>query len=233
MPLQSDQTMRLSPCLLLLLPNQPALSAANWENNSASLITSRVEKVWQKYAHFTPRCEEYPQLHGNICPAAQKFLPNISVHASFLKVKLLFGQPHGVGAITMMDNTCALYNFHQGRPVGIATFYRGGKLIRMQEGETQWTKRSLGPVVWFEQQTGKARLLLVRVEGIEEEVAVVRNGTNPLYSRVTLDTGVRRRLSNESEPQSLPNVRFIEEEKGAEKIPTGKNMVSAYSAVFR
>lgn len=232
-----NQTMRLLPSLLQLIflpTHQPALteklssfSAANLESQGRSLITRRVEEIWEKYASFSPRCSRFPQ--RDVCLPTEKFLPSIDARATFLKVKLLFGQPHGVGAITMMDNTCAFYTFYQGRPVGIATFYRGGKMIRMQEGEIQWTRRSLGPVVWFEQQRGKVRLLVARVEGIEEEVAVVRNGAAPQYSRATLDTRVTQGLPNESE--SLPNVQFVEE-KGAEKIHVGNSLVSSFFVVL-
>ena len=227
---QSDQTMRLLLSLLFLLvlgSNQPALSD---EKQDAKLISTRVERIWQNYAQFNPRCDQFRQ--RDVCVGAEKFLKGISVHASSLRVKLLFGQPHGLGVMAMMDKTCALYTFHQGRPVGISTFYRGGKLIRMQEGEVQWTRRRLGPVVWLEQHTGKTRLLLARVEGIEEEeVAVARKETRaaPLYSRATL-TEATQDVLNKSELQSLPSVRFVVE-KGAEEIPVGKSLVSNFPAL--
>ena len=102
----------------------------------------------------------------------------------------------------------------------------------MQEGEVQWTRRRLGPVVWLEQHTGKTRLLLARVEGIEEEeVAVARKETRaiPLYSRATL-TEATQDVLNKSELQSLPSVRFVVE-KGAEEIPVGKSLVSNFPAL--
>ena len=226
----------LPSLLLLLLPtHQPALAeklknlpAANLEIQGASLITSRVGEIWQRYASFNPRCDRLPP--RDVCLGPEKFLPSINAFASFLKVNLLFGQPHGVGVITLMDNTCALFTFHQGRPLGIAAFYIGGQLVRVEEEGIQWTRRSLGPVVWFEQRTGKIRLLLARVEGVEEEVAVVRNGATPLYSRATIDAEVTQGLSKGHE--YLPNVRFVEEE-GAEEIAAGQSLVSSFPAVVR
>ena len=157
---------------------------------------------------------------------AEKFLPSINAFGSSLKVNLLFGQPHGVGTVTMMDNTCAVYTFHQGRSLGVAAFYnQGGKLLRIKEDEVQWRRRSLGPVIWFEQHIGKVRLLLARVEGIEgEEVAVVRNGASPLFSRATLD-GIPQGLPKGR--KHLPKVRFMEE-KGSEEIYAGKSLVSSF-----
>ena len=143
--------------LLLLGSNQPAPSD---EKQGAKLIITRVERIWQNYAQFNPRCDQFRQ--RDVCVGAEKFLKGISVHASSLRVKLLFGQPHGLGVMAMVDKTSALYTFHQGRPAGISTFYRGGKLIRMQEGEVQWTRRRLGPVVWLEQHTAQCAVWAVR-----------------------------------------------------------------------
>ena len=79
-----------------------------------------------------------------------------------------------------------------------------------------------GPVVWFEQQFARTRLLLASVEGVEAEVAVARLGAGQLYTTINMDRVTEKQSSD---LKTLPHLEFVVQ-RDAKEIPVGKNLVS-------
>ena len=79
-----------------------------------------------------------------------------------------------------------------------------------------------GPVVWFEQQFARTRLLLASVEGVEAEVAVARLGAGQLYTTINMDRVTQKQSSD---LKTLPHLEFVVQ-RDAKEIPVGKNLVS-------
>ena len=83
-----------------------------------------------------------------------------------------------------------------------------------------------GPVVWFEQQFARTRLLLASVEGVEAEVAVARLGAGQLYTTINMDRVTEKQSSD---LKTLPHLEFVVQ-RDAKEIPVGKNLVSIASS---
>ena len=83
-----------------------------------------------------------------------------------------------------------------------------------------------GPVVWFEQQVARTRLLLASVEGVEAEVAVARLGAAQLYTTINMDRVTQKQSSD---LKTLPHLEFVVQ-RDAKKIPVGNNLVSIASS---